>query len=90
MNSRSGVSFVPPMHDSQEGSSFYTVDNVMSAPNDAVKVGDWMPNPNKFSAEAPRTYEQCLHLDGGGTRGKCIPLRPQITEEIIRTHTRST
>ena len=71
MKSRAGTSFVPLDHDSEEGSTFYRVGAVISPPNNAVEIGDWVANPNKFNAEAPRTREQCLHVDGQ-TMGKFI------------------
>ena len=77
MKSRAGVSFVPPMHDSEEGSPFYIVDKVISS-SGKLKLGEWVANPNKFSAEAPRSEEQCLHVDGA-TKGKCLLLQSSKT-----------
>ena len=71
MKSRGGVTFVPENHVVETGENqfvpwneFYLVASVISPPNNAVEVGDWDPNPNKFSAEAPRTADQCRHVDG--------------------------
>ena len=71
MKSRGGVTFVPENHvvETEENkfipwNQFYSVTSVISPPNNAVGVGDWVPNPNKFSAEAPRTADQCMHVDG--------------------------
>ena len=62
MKSRNGVSFVPIDHLNSTG--FYKVSSPISPPNNAVEVGDWVANPTSFGAEAPRTREQCLHVDG--------------------------
>ena len=71
MKSRAGTSFVPLDHDSKKGSAFYIVDSVISPPNNDIHGEHWVANPNKFNAEAPRTREQCLHVDGS-TMGKFI------------------
>jgi hypothetical protein len=68
MKSRNGVSFVPSDHN-DVGSAFYRISLPISPPNNAVDIGDWVPNPNAFGAEAPRTAEQCRHVDGS-TMGK--------------------
>jgi len=62
MKSRNGVSFVPIDHLNSTG--FYKVSSPISPPNNAVEVGDWVADPTSFGAEAPRTREQCLHVDG--------------------------
>jgi len=63
MNARNGVSFIPSDHDA-EGGKFYKVQSPISPPNNAVDVGDWVSDPKEFSPEAPRTAEQCMHVDG--------------------------
>lgn len=63
MKSRGGVSYVPDNHN-KVGGTFYQVSDPISPPNNAVEKGDWVPNPNKFSEEAPRTADQCKHVDG--------------------------
>ena len=63
MKARNGVSFVPLGHDAV-GGNFYKAQSPISPPNNAVDVGDWVADPKKFSAEAPRTAEQCRHVDG--------------------------
>jgi len=63
MKSRNGASFVPADHDA-DGSNFYSIQSPISRPNKPVDDGEWVANPNTFGAEAPRTYEQCRHIDG--------------------------
>lgn len=63
MNARNGTSFVPSNHNDVDG-NFYKVTSPISPPNNAVAVGNWVVNPKSFGAEAPRTVEQCRHVDG--------------------------
>jgi len=76
MTARNGVSFVPIDHDS-DGHSFYDRGHPISTPNSAVDVGKWVPleQLKGFSPEAPRTAEQCMHVDGY-TKVKGITLHP--------------
>ena len=73
MKERGGVTFVPENHIVQvkdkitPSKMFYSVKQTLSIPNNAVEVGDWSVNPSKFSAEAPRTVDQCDHVDGSTT-----------------------
>jgi hypothetical protein len=69
MNARGGVSYVPDNH-LDVGGTFYRVAQPISNRNEAVEIGDWVQNPTKFSEEAPRTAEQCMHVDGS-TMSKC-------------------
>ena len=62
MKARNGVSFVPSDH--LDGGRFYRVQSPISTPNGAVAVGDWDANPKGFGSEAPRTVDQCRHVDG--------------------------
>jgi hypothetical protein len=68
MKARGGFTYVPSGHDAI-GSTFYAATPIISVPNGAVEKGDWTPNPNQFSPEAPRTAAQCNHVDGS-TMGK--------------------
>ena len=62
---RNGVSFVPFDHDTK-GGNFYKVTSPISPPNDAVAVEEWVASfkLKGFSEEAPRTADQCRHVDG--------------------------
>ena len=68
MKSRGGKSFVPLDEEKiglgLGGLDFYSTKSPISTPNGAVPVGDWVENPEGFGAEAPRTIEQCQHVDG--------------------------
>jgi len=63
MKARNGVSFVPSDHDA-DGNNFYKIASPISPPNKPVEVGDWIAAPTEFGAEAPRSYDQCRHVDG--------------------------
>ena len=61
MKERNGVSFVPL---DAIAANFYQVTPIISPPNKAVEVGNWVSDPEGFGEEAPRTLEQCNHVDG--------------------------
>ena len=62
MNARSGTSFVPVDH--LTSNTFYKVTSPISPPNKPVPVGNWVADPDRFGEEAPRTIDQCRHVDG--------------------------
>jgi len=62
MNARKGATYVPPDHD--VFNSFYRFKFPNSPPNNAVAGKDWVADPKSFNGEAPRTLEQCRHVDG--------------------------
>lgn len=65
MKERKGMSFIPSDHDAKD-SKFYKVKSPISPPNEAVAVEGWVApfSLEGFSEEAPRTADQCRHVDG--------------------------
>lgn len=85
MKARGGVSFVPDNHNAV-GGTFYKIQAPISPPNNAVEKGDWVPNPAKFSEEAPRTADQCKHVDGS-TMSKCTVITSFVFDSLTHTYT---
>lgn len=63
MKKRDGTTFIPVGHDAV-GTQLYKLSAPISPPNGAVAVGEWVADPKEFGEEAPRTGEQCRHVDG--------------------------
>ncbi|KAL9183031.1 hypothetical protein ACHAXT_004818 [Thalassiosira profunda] len=61
MKARKGTSYVPGGDGTKD---FYRRRSPNTSPNGARKVGNWVSHPTSFGAEAPRSAEQCQHVDG--------------------------